>query len=158
MTDAALHPALEHLAGLVGTWRGTGTGVYPTIDSFDYAEEAVFDHVGKPFLTYTQRTKDPVTGAPLHAESGYVRPGTNGVSEWVISQPTGILEMLTAPDADAPLDFTSTEVLLSPTAKPVVDVLRRYVLDGDTLSYEVHMAAMGEPLQLHLTAALSRVG
>lgn len=130
--------------------------MYPTIDGFTYIEEITFGHVGKPFLAYAQRTTHAETGAALHAETGYLRPGDAGATEWVITQPTGIVEVLTAPDPGRPLDFTDARIVLTPTAQTVTDVRRRYHLDGDTLSYEVHMAAVGEPLQLHLAATLHR--
>src|SRR5688572_16613947 len=51
-----LHPDLEPIAFLVGRWEGAGVGGYPTIESFNFGQEIVFGHNGKPFLTYTSRT------------------------------------------------------------------------------------------------------
>ena len=61
--DPELHPDVSVLSALLGTWEGTGTGEYPTIDDFAYLESITFTHVGKPFVAYTQRTRHPETGA-----------------------------------------------------------------------------------------------
>ena len=47
-----LHPDLNPLAWLVGTWRGKGRGEYPGIEGFEYNHEIVFNHDGRPFLSY----------------------------------------------------------------------------------------------------------
>ncbi len=44
-----------------------------------------------------------------------------------------------------------------PSAKVIDAIRRRYTLDGDTLTYEIAMAAVGMPLTHHLRATLTRV-
>jgi hypothetical protein len=40
-----VHADLEPLSFLLGTWRGGGDGEFPTIGSFRYGEEMIFEHV-----------------------------------------------------------------------------------------------------------------
>ncbi len=51
-----LHPDLNPLAWLVGSWRGKGHGEYPGIESFQFAQEVTFSHDGRNFLTYFSRS------------------------------------------------------------------------------------------------------
>lgn len=153
-----LHPNLAAIDFLLGTWRGSGSGRYPTIDSFDYVEEVVFGHVGKPFISYSQRTRDASTDLPLHAESGYIRSDGTGELELVIAQPSGIVEVHRGSLVGGTLTFESEHVTLTPTAKSVTEVVRSLSVEGDTLNYELSMAAVGLELQHHLSATLSRVG
>src|SRR5271167_1230359 len=88
-----LHPNLEALAPLLGVWAGQGSGKYPTIEPFEYLEEVVFSHVGKPFLVYAQKTKAVVDGKPLHAEAGFLRAPRPGQVELVLAHPSGITEI-----------------------------------------------------------------
>jgi hypothetical protein len=159
-----LHPDLEPLRALLGTWSGTGTGSYPTIESFSYVEEVIFGHIGKPFLAYSQKTRNATTDLPLHAETGYWRLIGQRQLEVVLAHPTGILELQlgsldhTADGAAtaAVMDLRSSAMVGSPTAKAVTEVHRRFELAGDVLRYELSMAAVGLPLTHHLSAELHR--
>ena len=154
-----LHPGIAILAPLLGTWAGRGSGDYPTIDDFDYLEEVTFAHVGKPFLSYTQRTRS-ADGAPMHAETGYLRVPSAGRAELVLAQPSGVTEIdegtVTADGGALVIELSSTSVGLTSTAKEVLSVARSIRVEGDELSYTLLMGAMGLPLQHHLTATLHR--
>ena len=153
---------------LAGTWTGDGAGEYPTIEPFTYRESVTIATVpDKPFLTYAQRTSHPDTGAPMHAEVGFLRfPPTDGDApnsrrvELTIAQPTGVTEChegtLEVTPAGTVIDLTTTSVGCTPSAKEVTSVRRRLVLNGDVLAYELWMAAVGQPDTLHLRAELHR--
>jgi hypothetical protein len=159
-----LHPGLNDVAQLLGTWSGHGHGEYPTIDPFDYVETITFAHVGKPFLAYTQRTRallpDGTLGPPLHAESGYWRFPTPGSVEVVLSHPTGINEIeqgdIELRDGALTARLATTHIGLTSTAKAVTAIERTITVHGDTLEYRIAMAAVGKPLQHHLAATLIR--
>ncbi len=159
-TAAELHAACEALAPLVGTWRGPGEGHYPTIAEFSYLEELTFSHVGKPFLAMTQRTRDPRSDAPLHAEVGYLRPQPHASIELVLTQPTGVVEIhagsVSEVDGAVVVDLRTERVEGTRTAKPITEVRRRLEVRGDALISEMWMAAMGQPLTHHLRADLIR--
>jgi hypothetical protein len=150
-----LHPAVEPLAVLLGTWTGEGHGDYPSIESFDYGEELTFWHVGKPFLFYTQRTWILADGRPSHSEMGYWRGTDDGV-ELVVAHPTGIVEIDTGRMNGSVIDLETATVGLSPTAKSVTGLRRRYEVSGDVLRYDLWMAAVGQPLTHHLRGELRR--
>ena len=161
MASPELHPALDPIAFLLGEWEGPGAGEYPTIDGFAYTEHLTFGHVGKPFLTYLQRTWAG-DGAPMHTETGYLRvvgptpddPAGHAV-EMVLSMPTGVVEVLTGTVVDREIVLTSALVGLSPTAKRVDATERRLRLEGGLLVVETAMAAVGEPMTHHLHSDLS---
>ena len=150
-----IHPDLAAPAFLIGVWRGRGQGRYPTIDPFEYLEEAVYvPGPGKPFIAYTQRTRSAADDRPLHAETGYVRPRGTNRAELVIAQPTGIVEVHAGTVGGCHIDFRTTIVGGAPTAVDVSSVRRRIRVDGDTMRYRMEMAAAGQPMQLHLEAEL----
>ena len=158
-----LHPDLEALAPLLGTWSGRGAGKYPTIQPFEYFEEVVFSHVGKPFLAYGQKTRAVSDGKPLHAETGFLRVPQPGRIELVLAHPSGIteIEVGTYVVSGDVIELESETnpigaIGLTPTAKEVTALGRSLRIAGDELSYTVRMGAVGQPLQDHLTAVLQR--
>jgi hypothetical protein len=159
-----LHPALRSLLPLVGTWRGTGKGGYPTIDDFDYGQQVRFAHDGRPFLAYESRTW------LLDGSGAVIRPAAREVGWWragsepdrfevLLAHPTGIVEVY-AGRVNGPTqwELSSDVVARTETAKEVTANHRLYgVVEGDLL-YAVDMAAVGRPLTPHLSARLTRIG
>lgn len=154
-----LHPGLAAVSGLIGTWRGEGSGEYPTIDSFQYTEEVTFTDVGKPFLHYLQRTWSPA-GAPMHTETGYLRVLAGNAVEFVLAQPTGQTELAQGPLESATDGFTCSlrsQIVNSASAKQVDTTERHLELAGDTLSLRFAMAAVGLPMTHHLSSVLRKI-
>lgn len=152
------HPDLSELAFMFGRWRGGGRGRYPTIEPFEYVEEISFLPLGpKPVMLYSQRTRHAKTGEPLHSETGYFRPAGAGRVELALAQPTGIVEIHTGSVKEGHVHLRSMLVGLTPNAVHVTDVERHIEADEDSLRYRLAMAAVGQELQPHLEAALTRV-
>ncbi|MER6099005.1 FABP family protein [Streptomyces sp. NPDC001728] len=160
----APHELLAPVTGLLGVWTGRGRGGYPTLaEEFTYAQEVTFSHDGRPFLHYDARAwlvdADGTPLRPAARESGWWRLKPEGHIEALITQPTGIAEILVGRAEDGAIDLTSHEVALAPTAKRVDASRRRYTLtDGGTLDFFHDLAAVGRPLGHHLAARLRRAG
>lgn len=163
-----LHPALERLAFLVGTWRGLGVGGYPTIDGFRYEQEVSFSSDGRPFLQYSSRSwlidDDGVRLRPAASETGWWRPGATALEvEVLLAHHTGIVEVYVGDVAFHRVELATDVVARTATAKQVSAARRLYGLVGDgpvgqrDLAYAVDMAAQGQPLQSHLSARLTRI-
>lgn len=154
-----LHPGIALLAPLIGTWSGHGAGDYPTISAFGYLEEVSIAHTGKPFLSYIQRTRSP-DGPPMHAETGYLRMPADGRVELVVAHPTGITEIdegtVSITDDGLAIEIRSTSIGRSASAKEVSALERSIRVSGSELRYTLRMAAVGQPLQHHLSATLLR--
>ena len=155
MTVPELHPTIGPLAFLLGTWRGEGVGEYPTIETFPYLETITFDHVGKPYLSYVQRTTHP-DGSPTHGELGFWRLPAPSSVELVAIHPFGATEMAVGSLSGTTIDLQSLSVVSTPAAKTVTGIERTISVDGDVLRYTVRMAAVGHPMAHHLSAELRR--
>ncbi|TCN54776.1 uncharacterized protein DUF1794 [Rhodococcus sp. SMB37] len=147
---------LGELAAFAGRWVGGGEGHYPTIEDFSYDETIEFASIpGKPFLMYVSRTRHRTEARPLHTENGYLRNSGNDI-ELLVSQPTGFVEIQRGRLSHGVLDLVTVVLERSPDSKPVHELARRYVLDGDTLTYDLWMAHADTPLTHHLRAQLQR--
>src|SRR3712207_7925514 len=130
MPDA--HPDLSPIAALVGTWRGEGSGRYPTIAAFSYGEEITFQPTPKPYLAYRSRTWLLPDNTPAHAEVGYWRcPGGGTAVEVVLSHPFGIVEVQEGTVSGAAISLTSSALAATSTAKEVTAIQRRFIVEGD---------------------------
>ena len=155
-TPSALHEDLAELAFLLGSWSGTGEGVWPPGEPFDYGEDVTFEHVGDPFLLYSQRLWSLDDGSPIHFERGFLRPTGAGVVELVLAHPIGVTEVAVGTVEAGVIELTSTAVSLTPTASPVTELRRRIEARGDELTFELHMAMEGVELQSHVRSRLAR--
>ena len=156
-----LHPDLAPLAFLLGRWEGAGVGGYPTIESFQFGQEISFSHNGKPFLSYTSRTwrldAEGHIGQPLATEAGFWRPQPEGKVELLLAHPTGITEIYLGEVSGHRIDLATDVVARTSSAKEVTAGRRLYGLIGDDLGWAYDLAAVGQPLQSHISAQLKRV-
>ncbi len=158
------HPDLAPLAFLLGRWEGAGVGGYPTIESFQFGQEVIFGHNGKPFLSYVSRSwlldEEGKPGRPLAMETGFWRPQPEGQVEVLLAHPTGITEIYLGEVAGSKIELSTDLVARTPSAKEYRAGHRLYGLVGQglaDLAYAYDMAAVGQPLQPHLSAQLKRV-
>ncbi len=152
--DQPIHPDIEPLRLLLGTWSGEGQGEYATIAPFGYRETVTFAHVGKPFIFYTQRTVATNDGRPLHAEAGYLRSSRPGWVELVVAHPTGVVEVDEGPLTASSLRLRSSLVACTPSATTVTAIERDFDFEPGVIIYSLRMAAVGQPLGHHLSARL----
>lgn len=155
-----LHPDLNPLAWLVGTWRGKGHGEYPTIEPFQFISETVFNHDGRPFLNYFSRSwiidEAGEIIRPGASEAGFWRVKPNNVLEVVISHNTGITEGWLGHFDGPKIQLAMDQGYSAPTAKVVTAGARLYGLVEGELFYAYDMAAEGQNLQAHIWSTSPR--
>lgn len=158
---ADLAPQCAPLAWLLGVWRGEGVGGYPTIDDFRFEHELSFTQNGKPFLAYVSRSwildAEGARVRPAATESGYWRPQDDGRLEVLLSHPTGFSEIWEGTVDGPRIELRTDVVARTTTAKEYSAGHRLYGLVEGDLMWAFDMAAVGEPMQPHLSARLARV-
>lgn len=146
--------AVNLLDVLPGVWEGSGAGHYPSIEPFGYRERLTFTRLSdKPIIDYRQRTAHAETGAPLHAECGYVRVAGDRV-ELVVAQPTGFVEVHHGTLRGDVIDFGITVLGRSASALEVTSVRRRWTVGRDRLVVDLWMSYDGAVDEHHLRAQL----
>ena len=156
-----LHPDCGPIAWMLGTWRGNGHGDYENIDKFEFGQELIFTHDGRPFFHYFSRTwivdeqGEKVREAAL--ETGFLRAVGDGKLELLLVHNTGISEIWYGKAEAGKLELHTAGVSFTETAREVVAGQRMYGnVEGDLL-YAYDMEAEGFAMQPHMWARLKRV-
>lgn len=165
-TGPPLHRTLSALLPFVGVWRGRGSGGYPTVEPFEYAQEVRISHDGRPFLAYESRAwlvqPDGTAISPAAREVGWWRvivadgEPTNEI-EALFCGPSGVMELYIGRIEGLRLEMATDAVMRTATAKEVNAGHRLYGIVDRALLYTHDMAAIGHPLTSHLAAKLTRV-
>ena len=161
---AEVHPALDRLAWMVGTWVGVGVGGYPTVESFRFAQELEVVSDGRPLLTWRSRSwlldDDGRRTRPGAGESGFWRPGADddgtATVELLLAHVTGHVEIYYGAPGERQVEVATDLVAGTSTAKQVGASKRLYGQVDDDLAWVLEMAAVEQPLQAHLSARLAR--
>ncbi len=158
---ADLHADLVPYSWLLGQWRGAGRGDYPTIEPYQFGQEVVFAHDGRPFLHYFSRAwivdehGETVREAAL--ETGFLRPRPDNEFELVLAHHSGYAEIWYGTVDGPRLELATDLVARTQSAKEVAAGKRLYGLVEGQLLYAYDMAAVGLPMQAHTWAQLQRV-
>ena len=145
-----LHPDCGPVAWLLGTWRGSGHGDYPTIEPYQFGQELIFAVVRYDWGVRLYTIRDAAI------ETGFLRCRPEGKVEFLLTHNTGFVEIWHGTAEGGKLDLTTDAVARTETAKEYTGGKRLYGnVEGDLL-YAFDMAAMGQALQPHTWARLQR--
>ena len=156
-----LHPDLNPLAWMIGTWRGNGHGEYPGTERFDFQQEITFSHDGRPFLTYFSRSwiineKNDITSTAA-SETGFWRIKPNNQLEVILAHSTGIAEGWVGVFDGPKIQLVMDHSYSAPSAKSINEGQRLYGLVDGELFYAYDMAYGGHKLQAHIWSTMPRV-
>jgi hypothetical protein len=156
-----LHPDLNPLAWLVGTWRGKGRGDYAGSEPFQFEQEVTFGHDGRPFLTYFSRSwiidDNNQIVRTAASETGFWRVKPGNQLEVLLAHSTGISEGWVGRFEGPKIQLAMDHAYAAPTAKVIEEGQRLYGLVHGELFFSYDMAHRGEKLQAHIWSTLPRV-
>lgn len=157
-----IHPDVAPLAWLIGTWRGNGHGDYPTIEGFQFGQEAIFQQDGRPFIHYMSRSwivdEEGTFVREAAQETGFIRCLPERKLELTLAHASGFAEIWYGemhPERPS-FEIVTDAVVRTATAKEVAGGQRLYGYVEGALMWTYDMAAVGQPLQPHLWARLER--
>lgn len=159
---AKVHEALKPIQWLIGTWESIiAKGHYPTINDFTYHEIMKFESLGQPLLNYESRSRHPVSGAPMHLESGFLRvkPGTNELA-FMVSHNFGLSVLEEGLAKQNSLQLESKSISRMSFAKePSVKMIRKSytLLEDGTLEVSTDMETSNTELTNHLVVIYKKL-
>ena len=159
--DVNMPKELAPLAWLIGRWEGAGVIGYPGLESANFGQEVVVSHDDRPFLEWHSKMwkldDEGNKVEPIDTEFGYWRPLANNEVEFMVTHPSGIVEMYYGTVEPGRIELQTDGVIRSPHAKEYSAAKRMYGLVKSNLMWVMDMAAMGQPMTSHLSAELKRV-
>ena len=159
--DPTIHPDVAPLAWLVGRWEGAGVIGYPGMATANFGQELVVSHDERPFLEWHSRMwkldeQGNKTDA-IDTEFGYWRPLENNEVEFMVTHPSGIVEMYYGNTSPAKIELRTDGVIRSPQAPEYTAGARMLGYVNSNLMWAYDAALNGEPLQSYASAELKRV-
>lgn len=161
---SAVPGAPAELGFLVGTWHGLGVGGYPTIEDFRFHQELSIvpmpggSAAARPVLAHSSRTRrlgpDGRPVGPSAAETGWWRLQPDGAVELLLAHPTGVVEIYLGSGGEDRVELVTDVVARTSTASEVTGARRLYGLVDGELLWAMDLAAVGQPLQPHVSARL----
>ncbi|MDF9715001.1 FABP family protein [Nocardioides sp. ChNu-153] len=156
-----LHPDCGPIAWMLGTWRGNGHGAYPTIESYEFGQELIFTHDGRPFFHYMARSwvvdADGEKVRDDAIETGFLLARPEGKVELLLAHENGVVEIWAGEAGAGRMEIVTDAVGRVEDAEEVTGGKRLYGnVEGDLL-YAYDRSTTEHGLQPRTWARLQRV-
>ena len=159
--DVNMPKELAPLAWLIGRWEGAGVIGYPGLESANFGQEVVVSHDDRPFLEWHSKMwkldDEGNKVALIDTEFGYWRPLANNEVEFMVTHPSGIVEMYYGTTSPAKIELRTDGVIRSPQAPEYSAGARLLGYVNSNLMWAYDIAQGGNPLQSYASAELKRV-